>query len=59
MSLEGLALGGLLLQWILSLGPLELGVLPRGLGAVTPLSSGVAVSPYAARRKAFSFLPDR
>lgn len=48
MSLEGHALGGLLLQSILSLEPVELGVLARDLGTVTPLSLRVAGSLYAA-----------
>ena len=47
MSLEGLALGGLLLQWILSLEPMELGVLPRSIGTDPALSLDVTGSPYA------------
>jgi hypothetical protein len=48
VSLEGHALGGLLLQSILSLEPVAPGVLPRGGGIVTALGLAVAVVPYVA-----------
>ena len=45
VSLEGLALGGLLLQWVLSLEPMELGVLPRSIGTDPALRLAVTGAP--------------